>query len=207
MDSIILQTLTGSINTRAKLINEDNLNSEKPSSFTATFSGVDKVYSIFPGQVIYIGVYKDLGTLSVKVSDFEIVRYLNLTDIQVTPGETFNEGTYLGVANKQYGLQFEFCSTYQGDSKYPVRLNNETYFKQNPIAVLNGKYTPTYNKIVTEGYAEPDQVVELTEEQAGELSTEMFAKPDIDTNVYQITNILDIPPEGMDELLSGRGYV
>lgn len=208
MDSLVLQILTGQSNSKAKLINEDDLKSDRPSNFTATIKDIDKVYALFPGQVLYVGYYEKMGTLTVQVADGEIIRYLNLTDIQLGLGETMNEGRYLGLADKQHGLQIEYCTQWQGESKMPVRVNTSTFFKQNPIAVLEGEYTPTYNKKPIQGYVQPDEIVELSKEQKNEFNNEaLFAVPEITKGVYQVYDIQDIPPQGIDELTDGRGDI
>lgn len=206
MDSLILEILTGQQKSRAKLVNEDDLKSSKPSNFTATIKDITEVYAILPGEVLYVGYYEGMGTLSVLVSDKELVRYLNLTDIQVIPGQSFKKGTYLGIADKRYGLQFEYCSQWQGQSKMPVRLNNITYFKQNPIEVLEGLYVPEYHQHVTQGYVMPDDVVEMTDAQKAEFSSNMFATPAVynePADFKGITRIQDFPPEAILELTQG----
>lgn len=207
MDSYILKTLTGESDSKAYLANEDDLKSKKPENFIATIKNIDKVYSIYPGKILYIGVYKEMGTVSVQVSDFEVVRYLNLKNIQVINGSTISAGQYLGEASKQYGLQFEYCTQWQGESVFPVRLQNVTTFKQNPIDLLEGKYTPEYNPPVTEGYTDPRDVQELTQPEIDELSNNMFDKPEIDPDVFQIFDLKDIPPGGIFELTNGRGDI
>ena len=206
MDSIVIQTLTGDAKTKAKLLNEDNLNSEKPSNFTATFSDVNEVYSILPGRVLYIGVYKDMGTVSVMVSAYEMIRYLNIHDIKVINGESINERTHIGTAYKNTKFQLEYCSTWQGTSIYPVRLQNVTLFKQNPMPILNATYVPDYNRLVTQGYVEPDKVVELNEEQQAEFVDYPFTIPTIvENDKQQITSLANWTAEMAQELTNGRG--
>lgn len=182
MDSLVLETLTGEQKSKAKLINEDNLKSSKPSSFTATIKDITKVHAIFPGRVLYIGYYEGMGTVTILVSDKEIVRYLNITNIQVPIGNIIKKNTYLGDADKKYGLQFEYCSEWQGASKMPVRLNNATYFKQNPIEIFEGLYVPEYVIVPEQGYVDPDTTSELTPEQKNEFGDYMFAIPKIDNS-------------------------
>lgn len=200
MDSTTIKALAG--NTKAVLTNEKDLTSKKPSTFTASFSNIEKVYSLLPGKIIYIGIYKNTGTLAVAVSDYEIIRYLNIENIQVTSGETISKGRYLGTANKKYGLQFEYCSQWQGESVRPVRLENRTFFKQNPIDLLNGIYVPEYNKEIVRGYNLSDDVVKLTAEQDIEFSSNNGPVQEvvIDSSNYQITSLSEITPEILAEL-------
>ena len=198
MDSTILELLSGS--KKVKLTNESDLTSKKPSTFTASFSNIEKVYSILPGQVMYIGVYKDVGSLTILVSDYEIVRYLNVSQIQVQIGDTINSGRHIGIADKRYGLQFEYCSQWQGQSKMPVRLSNRTFFKQNPMDLLNGVYVPKYNKEIIRGYNLTTDIVELSKEQEIEFQEKDYVSLDIDKNAYQITEVKNMTPSILDEL-------
>lgn len=152
-------------NTDCKLVNEQDLTSKKPSTFTATISGVSKVYNLFPGTVLFLGYYKDMGTVTIAVSNHEIVRYLNLKDIQTWNYASVTAGQYLGEAYSRSNLQFEYCTQWKGDSVYPVRIDNKLYYKQNPIDILNGTYTPINQINVQNGIVKLKSKVEFTPEQ------------------------------------------
>ena len=94
MNSSVLKTLTG-INT-CKLNNEEDLRKSDPKSFTATISGASKIYNLFPGTVLFLGFYKNMGTITIAVSNHEIVRYCNIKDIQVWNYTSIKKGQYLG---------------------------------------------------------------------------------------------------------------
>lgn len=198
MDSTIAKALAGK--NKIVLANEKDLSSSKPSSFTASFLGVKEVYSLFPGEVLYVGIYKELGTLTILVSDFEIIRYLNISDIQVNKGDQVSTNRYLGVVNNKYGLQLEYCSQWQGSSVMPVRLNNRTFFKQNPLDILNGKYKPDYHKEIERGYTFPDTTKELTVAQQLEFSSDSAI---IDKDAKQITSEDEIT-KAIRDMLSGN---
>ena len=204
MDQTIKQTLTG--NTTCKLNNEKDLLSQNPQSYTATISGVNKVYSLFPGTVLFLGFYKGVGTLSVAVSNHEIVRYLNLTEIQEWSNSKVETGTYLGTANSRTGLQIEYCTQWKGESKYPVRINTDLYFKQNPIDILNGIYTPTNETDIRKGITRPNDIVTFTDDQKKEWESqaELDTSHEIDPDAFQITSPFNVP-ESARYMLSDNG--
>lgn len=196
MDSTVAKTLAGK--NKIVLTNESDLKSSKIC--TASFSGVDKVYSLFPGTVLYIGIYKELGTLTILVSDYEIIRYLNIGDIQVNKGDSVSTSTFLGSVNSRHGLQLEYCSQWRGTSAMPVRLDDRTFFKQNPMDILNGRYKPDYHKEVDMGYTFPDTTKELTPAQQLEFSSDLAI---VDSSAKQITNDEDIT-KAIRDMLSGN---
>ena len=163
MNSDIMKTLSGTAS--CKLVNEIDLNSDNPSNFTATISGIHNVYSLFPGTVLFLGYYKNMGTITIAVSNHEIIRYLNMKDIQSWSYSSIKRGQYLGQAYSRSGLQFEYCTQWKGESKYPVRVNNNIYFKQNPIDILNGIYVPTKEVDIQNGVTRPKQKVKFNEDQ------------------------------------------
>lgn len=195
MDSTTLEILFGT--DKVQLTNEKDLVSKRPSTFIAYFKGADKVFNLFTGKVIYIGCYKGMSTLSVSVSDGEIMRYLNLHNIQVVTGDIINPKKFLGEADSKNGFQLEYCSQWQAESVMPVRINNRTFFKQNPMNILNGQYKPTYNKQIVRGYTLPDDTVELTDAQKREFSGSNAVK--IEQGVKQITSISEFTPAMIEE--------
>jgi len=148
-----------------KLINEKDLSSKNPTSFTATISGVNKVYNLFPGIVLFLGYFEKMGTVTIAVSNHEIIRYLNLKDIQGWNYVKVAKGDYIGQAYPNKPMQFEYCTQWKGDSPYPVRVNNKLYFKQNPIDILNGLYVPKGEIDVQSGVVRPNDKVIFTEAQ------------------------------------------
>lgn len=166
MNSKILNLLSGS--TDGYLNNELDLNSKNPSNYTATISGVKIVYNLFPGKVLFLGYYQNKGTVTIAVSNHEIVRYLNLKDIQVWNVSKIDKGQLLGHVYSHSGLQFEYCTQWKGSSVYPVRINNNLYYKQNPIDILNGQYTPTLEVDVQSGITRPHDKIVFTPDQTKE---------------------------------------
>ena len=206
MDSIVLKTLTG--DKTGILTNEKDLTSDRPSTFTADFSNVNEVYSLFPGSVIYVGFYKNMGTVAVSVSNYEIVRYLNLKEIFVLRGEEIKKGKLLGSLTDKYRLQFEYGTQWQGKSNMPIRIQNRTFFKQNPIDILNGKYAPYLEQEVQYGRILSDETIELTEDQKQEfgiVDSYNLDLPPIDPSINVVTSLKDVSPETLAMLSDNSG--
>lgn len=162
MDSTVAKLLTG---TTCKLMNEKDLTSKNPTSFTATISGASEVYNLFPGTVLFLGYYKEMGTVTVAVSNHEIVRYLNLKEIQGWNNAPIAAGQLVGEAYPNSYLQFEYCTQWKGNSKYPVRVNNKLYFKQNPIDILNRLYVPSNQITLNTNITRLNSKVSFTSQQ------------------------------------------
>lgn len=175
VDSSVLKTLSGGSD--CKLDNEKDLRSSKPTTYTATISGTKNVYSIFPGTVLFLGYYKGTGTIYLCISNHELIRYMNLKDFNVWKGQDIEKGTLLG-ASSNVPLQFEYCTVYQQDSKYPVRFANRTYYKQNPIDILDGVYWPYKEITIKSGIVLPNNKYEFTEEQKREWYSQDYYAPD-----------------------------
>lgn len=144
MDSQVLNMLSG--NSKYKLDNEKDLRSNHPSSYTATISGFNNVFNILPGTVLFLGFYKGLGTVYLAVSKHEMIRYMNLKTIEVWKGQQLSTSELVGTTYTA-PLQFEYCTVYKDQSPYPIRFADRTYYKQNPIDILDGKYWP-YKEII-----------------------------------------------------------
>lgn len=166
MDSKIKEALTGA--TTCKLDNEKDLLSKDPTNFTASISGVKKVYSLFPGKVLFLGFYNNMGTLVLSASNHEIIRYLNLKNIEAWSSQEIRQGDYLGESYANKPLLFEYCTHWKGDSVYPVRTNNNLYYKQNPIDILSGTYVPTPAITIQPGINTFNDRVEFTDDQRRE---------------------------------------
>lgn len=201
MDSAILKTLTGS--TTAKLKNEVDLRRADPSSYTATFTGVNKVYSLFPGTVLFLGYYKGLGTVTVKVSPYELIRYCNLTDMRVWYNSEVETTTFLGIADPHKGLQLEYCTSGPETSKFPVRINETTYYKQNPIKLLDGEWTPQQPTEATEYLSFPSNTIELTNDEILEWGIPRSAYGTDPDKI--ISNLNDMPESTIYMLSDNKG--
>lgn len=198
-----MKSLTGT--TKCQLKNEKELLSKRPSSYTATISGAKKVYALFPGTVLFLGFYKNMGTLVMSVSNHEIVRYLNMKNIQAWTLQEINEGDYLGEPFSNPGLQFEYCTQWKGSSVYPVRTNNKLYYKQNPIDILNGLYIPEKEITIEPGITRPDDIITFTEDELKEWDYDIQDRIVIDPTAEQISNQWEIPQSARDMLSYNLG--
>ena len=109
-----------------------------------------------------------MGTITVKVSEYEIIRYCNLSDIQVWYNTEVETSDYLGVADEKKGLQLEYCTKAPETSNFVFRVNDQTYYKQNPLNILNGLQEPYTTTEVTEAYCTSSDTVQFTNEQIAE---------------------------------------
>lgn len=163
MNVDVMKALTGT--TTCKLNNEDDLKKANPKTYTATISGAKKVYNLFPGTVLFLGYYRKMGTVTIAISNHEIIRYCNLENIQYWSNSSALKGQYIGTAYARTGLQFEYCTQWKGDSIYPVRIENKIYFKQNPLDILNGSYVPTNEVSIKYANLRPEDKVVMTANQ------------------------------------------
>lgn len=205
MSQSVLKALTGLSN--CKIENESTLRSSDPSTFTAVISGASKIYSLFRGTVNFIGSYEFTGTLNIAVSSHEIIRYLNLTNMQVWENMSISKGTYLGDVREKFYLQFEYCTQWKGDSKYPIRVDDRTYFKQNPIDILDGLYEPVDESNVLDGINRPNDTVDFTSEQGAEWGVNKINQITVDSSVFQVKLGMAIPPSAIAMLSDNGGQV
>ena len=176
MGSQVLNTLSGG-STTYKLDNEKDLRSKNPTTYTATISGVKNVYAILPGTVLFLGYYKGTGTAYVSISKHEMVRYMNLKELAVWKGQEISKGDLIGTTLAT-PLQFEYCTVYQQGSKYPVRFADRTYYKQNPIDLLDGTYWPYKELDLRSGIVRTNNTFTFTEEQKKEWYSSDYYFPD-----------------------------
>lgn len=162
MNSAVLELLGGK---NCKIVNETDLSSKNPSTFTATISGIKQVHNLFPGVVLFLGYYKQMGTITIAVSNHEIVRYLNLKNIDTWNYCNVTKGQYLGETHSNKPFQIEYCSQWKGNSSYPVRVDGQLYFKQNPISMLKGEYSPINEINIQNGVLRLNDKIKFTEDQ------------------------------------------
>jgi len=165
----ILKALTGS--TSPVLLNERELNSSKVTSFTASFLGVNEVFCLFPGSAIFVGSFDGAESVNILVNKHELIRYTNLAVAPVVRDSQVPKGQKIGEVSPRKRFGFEYCTQWQGDSKYPVRFCGRLFFKQNPKDILNGIYVPPRDIELIEDFVPYYTDVEFTSEQAGEWDT------------------------------------
>lgn len=77
-------------------------------------------------------------TVSIKICNDLIIRYLNLSDICIPPRSAIPEMLQLGTAKDLVGI--EYCT--RAPSSYPVRIDNYTFYKHDPSKFLLDDYLP-----------------------------------------------------------------
>lgn len=154
--------------TSCKLLNEKELLSKKTTSFTAIISGASEVFCLFPGEVEFVGTFNGMQSIDILINGHELIRYLNLDHADCRKGMVLTHGEYCGKVNKKRGLGFEYCTQWQGQSKYPVRLCGRTFYKQNPIDILNGIYEPPQEIGITYAYTSHKTDAEFEDYQMDE---------------------------------------
>jgi len=101
----------------------------------------DSVFSISHGRIAYVGHGTDgYVQVCVWVNHNELIRYGHLHNVQFDANQDIVPGIKLGDAQKY--VVVEYCTSWKGDSKFPVRCYNHTYYKQDPIDILEGRYMP-----------------------------------------------------------------
>lgn len=103
--------------------------------YTGTDITADNVYSYASGVVLAAGKEDLLHyCVTVQYDVFNILRYCNLKTLNVGAGDTVQNGSLIGSADKF--LRFEYATKEQGSSKWPVRIGTQTYWKQDPERLI-----------------------------------------------------------------------
>lgn len=201
MDSTVMKTLTGGYSCR--LVNETELLRKNPSSYTALITGIISVYSLFPGKLIFVGSDNDLATLDVEVAPNEVIRYLGFTSFDGWYGRSYEKGDYIGEVSFAKGLRIEYCTMTQDGSPFPVRIQDWMWYKQNPMKILNGSWTPATEKDPMGFVYRAYNNVPIEGDLKYAFGTLERIVPD--TSVSQITGMKNIPDAALDELSYNGG--
>lgn len=161
----MIDTLTGTAG--SKIDNTDTI-----STILSARVSCENVYNVAEGQIVDIETSDGRAVVNVKCNPSEILRYGNLKELNCAKSYNAAIGAQLGVADDY--VIFEYCTAWQGNSHYPVRVNNYTYYKQNPSDVLSGTYTVRKDGAQEQGYVLNRNRVEFNETQ-----TELFGE-----NIY-----------------------
>ena len=152
----MISTLTG--NSKAKILNKDTISKENSARIQC-----EQVFNVAHGQIVYIGTSEGRAFVNVKCNPSEVLRYGNLKELNCAQSYYATVGAQLGTADDY--VIFEYCTRWQGESNYPVRINGYTFFKQDPTDVLEGTYTLRRDGAQEEGYVLPRNRVRFNEEQ------------------------------------------
>ena len=103
--------------------------------YTGTDITADNVYSYASGTVLTVSKEDLLHyCVTIQYDVFNILRYNNLKTVAVGAGETVQNGSLIGTADRF--LRFEYATKEQGSSKWPVRVGAQTYWKQDPERLI-----------------------------------------------------------------------
>ena len=127
----------------------------------------ENVYNLYQGQIVYIGAANGRAVVNVKCNPSEVLRYGNLTELNCRKGYYAESGAQLGVADGY--VTFEYCTAWKGNSNFVVRVNGETFYKQDPTEVLNGKYAIRKDGAQEEGYVFKRDLRRFTSDEQYEL--------------------------------------
>ena len=106
--------------------------------YTGTDITADSVYSYASGTVLTVSKEDLLHyCVTIQYDVFNILRYNNLKTVAVGAGETVQNGSLIGTADRF--LRFEYATKEQGSSKWPVRVGTQTYWKQDPERLILGQ--------------------------------------------------------------------
>lgn len=95
------------------------------------------VYSMTSGYILFVGTSADeMKSVNVLCNDSQMIRYCNMKKLSVSAGDTLLPGQYIGECTQH--VKIEYCTEYQGSSKWPVRFFTHTFYKQNPEGLFTG---------------------------------------------------------------------
>ena len=101
-------------------------------------------YSICPGRVVAVGTCGHKYAVSVLVNNSQLIRYTNLSNVEVVLNQilTYDEkiGNCFSISDDDCtrAVMFEYCTSAQESSIWPVRIGKRTFYKHNPITLFNG---------------------------------------------------------------------
>lgn len=113
---------------------------DKPNVYYAQYTyqtGVDiyggSVYSYADGVVVAVGRdADDLVSVIVQYDAYSCLQYCHMAMSMVEAGDVVQAGFALGVTHGY--VHFEYLT--KEESRWPVRVGTETYYRQNPIKML-----------------------------------------------------------------------
>lgn len=116
-------------------------------------------YTIYPGMVVYIGE-DDFGkTVIVQTGSEFCVSFGHLSDVLVSQNSVL--GTIYSVGTCDKYLHLELLT--KTESKWPVRIGSDMWYKDDPYKLLNGAMEPYYNKSFNMASQETDSEDETEE--------------------------------------------
>lgn len=124
-----------------------------------------QVSSINYGKVIFIGSDFKSQCVVVQINQDECIRYNNLSSVSVSLNEIVQRGTIVGQTSNS--ISIEYFTTWQGNSKTPLRISTKTYYKQSANDIIVGLYEPyeSYRSVII---TKPYNRIELSPAQMKE---------------------------------------
>lgn len=137
----------------AKVIKEYVYDASNPlyKKYGGYSSGIElsayNIYSLYAGTVAYVGKFEKRYTVIIAYDKEHLVSYNLLTKVLCKPNEFVDIGTLIGYTNKS--VRFEYLTL--DKSRWPVRVLNDTYYKNDPTDVLlsGGASLYQYDKSVS----------------------------------------------------------
>lgn len=124
--------------------------SYNPESINTSNVEIDsrKAYTLFPGVITYIGVANGRYVVSVQTNQDEVIRYGNISTLasKICASYRIDEGKLIGSSNGN--IVIEYCTTWSSGNNYSVHINGRTYYKQNPVDIIEDVYdVESFNKV------------------------------------------------------------
>lgn len=139
MDMIKDCTITGGTTVILKYYVDDKKDT-RYKQYGGYHSGVDlktsQVYSLFPGQVIFVGNYLGKYSVTVRYNLSNCFRFDNLVSSSVSAGDYIDVGTNLGYCDEY--VHVEYINLVQ--SMWCVRLCGVDYYKHDPLNIILDGY-------------------------------------------------------------------
>lgn len=136
--NLVLSILTGS-EVDASVIDQGFSGS---SQYTAgCFIKTQSVYSISIGTVISIeqDPKNSRWTVTVKLDDWQWIRYCNLSAVKVKELDEVTLQTHIGYSYKGV-MRLEYCTGEESD--FPVRISSEQKYKHDPSPIIFAPEVP-----------------------------------------------------------------
>lgn len=106
-------------------------------------SDINEVFSICYGSVVAVNFDLDGFVVTVQYDSEKCVRYCNLLSVYVTIGQAVKYGDKIGIY-RDY-VHFEYAISTESDSSWAVRIGDLTYYKADPMPVLQNRYLYLYD--------------------------------------------------------------
>lgn len=118
---------------KCQILKSFNVNSNK-NLHTGVDISANIVHNYISGVVLYTGTNGYHKSVIVQYNYKYCFRYDNMIELYVYPGDILPSGVEIGKADKF--VHFECLYSQSDDSRFPVRVGSETYYKIDPTPFL-----------------------------------------------------------------------